>query len=480
MMSTKQRERIWLILGAGWLLAIATALYNIGFLALDDYNNEILGMIPAQAQLPISEWVNQREHPPLARVILSAITRGWLAVGIEAPVWQLRWTLALLAAMSFAVSAWVLLQLFAKSSYRTTFWAALLVGFYFMEPLIFSRPMVESLSIPFLLLSVWFATKYHSTSEFKDLGVALVVLAAGCMLRFQIGVVVPVLFILPVIQRHYAHAAALFALGLVCIGVTGAVDMALGLPFHGGIRRYIEYNEHASAWHGAMPFYNFILLFIGLSLPPTFISRFRGMKWRAEYRPLAVVFLFFIFFVVCHSAFPHKEERFMIPMVPFFIMLIAPLLAHFTATKAHWRILYFMTVNVLLLALVVTQIPQRNTIDLALAVDRNANVKSLAQLEDSVGIFPAAYGIHSKTVLVRSVSIADIANNKDWPCSEPLVVRFDKSAAFAKEQLSEKFIKVREFPPGLVERVLVRTNPGRNIRRGQLEVWWPEKCGLQF
>jgi hypothetical protein len=117
-------------------------------------------------------------------------------------------------------------------------------------------------------------------SKFKDLGIALVVLAAGCMLRFQIGVVVPALFILPLLRRRYAHAALLFGLGLVCIGVTGAVDMILGLPFHGGIRRYIEYNEHASEWHGAMPVYNFLLLFIGLSLPPTFVSRFRGMKWQ--------------------------------------------------------------------------------------------------------------------------------------------------------------------------------------------------------
>jgi hypothetical protein len=480
MMSPAERSYIFRVLGAGWLLAVFTGLYNVGFLALDDYNNEILGMIPAQTQLPIADWLNQREHPPLARVLLSAVTRGWLAIGIEAPVWQLRLTLALLAAVNFAMSGWVLLELFAKATYRTTWWAALLLGFYFLEPLIISRPMVESLSIPFLLVSVWFATQYHMASKFKDLGIALVVLAAGCMLRFQIGVVVPALFILPLLRRRYAHAALLFGLGLVCIGVTGAVDMILGLPFHGGIRRYIEYNEHASEWHGAMPVYNFLLLFIGLSLPPTFVSRFRGMKWQQEYRPLIVVLLFFIFFVICHSAFPHKEERFMIPMIPFFILLIAPLLAHFTATKAHWRVVYFLTVNALLLALVVTQIPQRNTIDLALAVDSNAGVKSLAQLEDSLGIFPAAYGVHSKTVLVRAVSIADIANNKEWPCSEPLIVRFDKSASFATEKLSEKFIKVREFPPGLVERVLVRTNPGRNIRRGQLEVWWPEKCGTNF
>jgi hypothetical protein len=148
-----------------------------------------------------------------------------------------------------------------KQLYRTTWWAALLLGFYFLEPLIISRPMVESLSIPFLLVSVWFATQYHMASKFKDLGIALVVLAAGCMLRFQIGVVVPALFILPLRSASLRpRGAALLRVGLVCIGVTGAVDMILGLPFHGGIRRYIEYNEHASEWHGAMPVYNFLLL----------------------------------------------------------------------------------------------------------------------------------------------------------------------------------------------------------------------------
>ena len=477
MMSSTQRTYILRVLGAGWLLAVFTGLYNIGFLALDDYNKEIMGMIPAQTQLPIGQWVHDELYPPYARLFLEMISRGWLALGVQAPIWQLRLSLMLLAAASFAISAWVFVQLFAKASFRTNRWAAFLLGFYFLSPLIFSRPMVESLSIPFLLMSAWLATSYLTTSRFRDLALSLVVLAIGCMIRCQIGVVVPVIFALPLLRRRYLHVGLLFALGVACIVISGMADIATGLKFHESIYRYVSYNEFAGERHGVMPFYNFVLLLVGLSFPPVFFSRFRNMKWKAEYQPLMVVLWFFILFVLGHSASPHKEERFMIPIIPFFIALLAPMLAHLSAEGARWRVAYFHIVNAILLALVVTQVPQRNTIDLVLAIDRRPNIVSLATLEDSLALFPSSYGLRARTVPTRGVSMNDVANTQNWSCGEPLVVRFDKSESFATVPKQEKFIKVAEFPPGLIERVLVRTNPSRNIRRGKLELWWPEKCG---
>jgi hypothetical protein len=66
MMSPAERSYIFRVLGAGWLLAVFTGLYNVGFLALDDYNNEILGMIPAQTQLPIADWLNSERAPAVS------------------------------------------------------------------------------------------------------------------------------------------------------------------------------------------------------------------------------------------------------------------------------------------------------------------------------------------------------------------------------------------------------------------------------
>lgn len=460
----------------GLLLAIGTGFYNIGIIALDDYSNEIRAMIPAQMQTPLSILVNEGVHPPVARVALRSLTQVLLSIGVEDPVWQLRISLALLAIVIFVSTASFVLRLTRSLASEVRETAAFLIAFYFASPLFFSRPMVESLAIPFLLGSCALAHDYQESGRRRSLFASLSVLAVGCLFRPQLGACAPVLFLLPLLKRRYIDAVALFGVGLAAIVGTGLVDVALGREFHASLRRYAEYNQSAGEWHGTSPFYVLPLLFVALSLPPALFSRYKGFDWRGAYRPLFTVGLFFVAFLVVHSAFPHKEERFMIPVLPLFLLLLTPLLAHFRRVGNRWRLAYFHAINGLLLVLVVTQVPQANSIELVRAVDKLPGVTKVYSLEDSIVLFPNAYGLRAKQMTTEGVSRAQLVATTEWSCDRPLVVRFDKSDFLLSVEMKNRFTRRAVFPPGLIERALIRTNPAHNLRRGQLELWLPAHC----
>lgn len=90
-----------------------------------------------------------------------------------------------------------------------------------------------------------------------------------------------------------------------------------GYPF-AELGGYIEYNILHSTDYMNLPWYNYLLTIGGMLVPPIslllFFGYIRGFK-----RYLVLVLPALVFFVI-HSYFPNKQERFILPFIPFFIM----------------------------------------------------------------------------------------------------------------------------------------------------------------
>jgi hypothetical protein len=65
--------------------------------------------------------------------------------------------------------------------------------------------------------------------------------------------------------------------------------------------------------------YNYLLLILGILIPPVSIFLLFGFmrSWRKHLILFLPSFLFFVF----HSSFPNKQERFILPVIPFIIIL---------------------------------------------------------------------------------------------------------------------------------------------------------------
>lgn len=449
---------------AGLLLTLVTALTNIGFIAIDDYEYNVSLVVPAGKQdlQTIVTGVDMRS--PIPSLFLNGIARLGAGLGIEKPTSQFRFVLVVLTLISFPAVFW------AAQVILPGVMTALLLSFYFATPLLLSRSMFESLSIPYLMWSVAFACLYwrHPRLKFALFSVFFIALAG--MFRFQVGVCGLAILVIAAARGERWHKSILLLLGGLLLFLTGLPDYYLKGEWHASLRSYTSYNAGNSSSYGITPFYTYALLFLGLSLPPTLFSRYRGMDWKAVYGPLIPAVVFFAIFFVSHSAVPHKEERFMIPMLPLFIVLVTPMFVFLRMQK--WRVVYAAVLNLALLPLACFNEPQKNVIALVQYVDERPQVRKIVAIDDTLVLYPKAFMREPAELITQSSS--------EWSpamvdsCDTLLAVRPDLLAKMAP--LGNGLVLEREFEPGWLEGEMVKRNPKHNARRGKISLYRKKEC----
>jgi len=160
-LNLQYRSVFWFWLGLPVILA--TALGNIGIIALDDYTSLISTVIPVQNHTVSEILQNTGIRSPVPNLVLLAMGHVALGLGIDEPTSQLRFILFFVGLFSYLVHALLGALLFRQGNSRGDIKptiATFFMAFYFAAPLFFTRPMIESLSAPYLFLSLYFACKY--------------------------------------------------------------------------------------------------------------------------------------------------------------------------------------------------------------------------------------------------------------------------------------------------------------------------------
>jgi len=469
------RRTFWIIAGAGALLYLLTAITNPGIIAADDYGDVISRVLPAQAHSvqEISEKAKFRS--PFTPLTHFAIVKTAHALGVDHPLTQFRIDLVVAGLFSFFLTLWAGCTVFGayaepdRRRHQTVF--AGLLGFYFLAPLLLTRPMVEAMSAPFLAASAALACRYQMTLKTRWLVLSILSLAIGAMHRPHIGVCALALVALVIWLRRWKDLAVLAGVGAACVIASGMLDYWLIGEWHGTLRRYVAYNLIPTAPGDRSSYFVFPLLFVGLSLPPAFFLRYRTLDWKARYDPLRPVVLFFVPFLVMHTLVRHKEERFMIPLLPLFLMLLTPLLAFLIAhrDRYRWRLAFLGVVNGVLLALAVTSAPQRATLELARYVDANPAITTISRVGDFI-LVPTVFVSHPVTAR-ESKELDDAALGCNGVVAVLALTKTGEALA-----ADPRLTRVAEFDPGPLERLLVAINPRHNARRGPVMVLRPVDC----
>jgi hypothetical protein len=295
----------------------------------------------------------------------------------------------------------------------------------------------------------------------------------AAMMRPQAGVVFLALPLLVAMRRRWTDVAVLAAAVAGCFVASGLADVALGGGFHQSLRTYVRYNLAYSSTFGVTPWYTYLLLFLGLSLPPVFLARYGGLEWRARYQPLLPALLMFAVFLAAHSVVPHKEERFVIPALPLFLLLLTPLAVELLeARRQRWRVGLFAIANGLGLVLLVTTPPQRNVLGLAKWLDQRPGIDTVVMAQDNV-LLPSAFIGHP---LVRHKSTeVDAAERNPTGCNA-VIVSLVATGVAARLLESPRYREVARFTPGPLEAAVVWLNPRHNARRGPILVFAPAAC----
>lgn len=308
----RNKELLILIL-AGAVLRILTAYFAYGFIAFDEY---FMGMDPAGYKLLIDssyKFTDAVRTPLLFYFDHYLFLFANKVLGVSSPLGLVRFASIVLGLIS-VLGIWMSYKIAENlgESKRTALLCAALSSFYFVMPFINTRLMVESIS-GILLVSAFYFWSRRSWFWFAFL------IGVSSMFRFQNGVV----FIFMLLYMLFAARMAIpkFLLGgLAALFLQAVIDHSVFGGFLTSLITYTKFQMDTLMDHSRQPWYNFILLFIALSIPIASIVILPALyKAGVKYKMLGIAFLGFI---LAHSFSPHKEDRFMIPMIPLYLVLI--------------------------------------------------------------------------------------------------------------------------------------------------------------
>ncbi len=204
------------------------------------------------------------------------------------------------------------------STSETAKWVGLFIGVLWFTPIMSVRNLVEVVCLTPLLGATYYLIKEERLA-WKHIFAAGMLLGVAVAVRFQ-----TVLFVggigLVLLSKNVMKAFGLGVFFAISLFLTQIADLYFwGQPF-AEFSEYIAYNFANKTTYFSRPWYMYFGTISGLLLPPFSVFLFIGLSkvFKKKYLLLVVPSLIFFGF---HCYFPNKQERFIIPFIPYFMML---------------------------------------------------------------------------------------------------------------------------------------------------------------
>ncbi|MCX6257700.1 MAG: glycosyltransferase family 39 protein [Bacteroidia bacterium] len=288
------------------------------------------------------------------------------------------------------------------SNKETARFTGLLLAILWFMPFMSVRNLVEIFCIPFLMMGTWII--YNSTDDRKQW---IKYLAAGLVMgiafsvRFQTMIYIGGTGIALLFVRKWYHAVS-FGAGAVIsiILLQGVTDYIIwGFPF-AEATEYIRYNFVHKNDYLIGSWYFYIPLIAGIIIPPVGLFQIFGFfRTRRNY---LVMFLPTLLFLIFHSIFPNKQERFIFPVIPFFVILGTVGWYGFYRSSGFWSrnkslmkggLIFFWVVNSLLLISVTLAYSKKSRCESMTYLSKYKNIGSLL-IEDSNNQFSVSMPLY--------------------------------------------------------------------------------------
>lgn len=359
----------------------------------------------------------------------------------------------------------------------------LLLALYWFMPFLSVRNLVEFVSIPFLLWGCWKIINNQKKSDW-NYSVAGFILGLAVSIRFQSAIMIAGILLALLLQKQY-RTFLFVAIGSAvsfCI-VQIPVDLFIWKKPFAEFGEYIRYNIANANSYEKNAWYSYILVIVGILLPP--ISFFLFFGFLRTWRKQLLLFLPTFIFLVFHSYFPNKQERFILTIVPFIIILGVMGWNDFT-NKSEFRnrnkkllsgcIIFSVVINFILMPVVSTMYSKRSRVESMVYLSKYQNVKSLViedRKHESVKMIPLFYlGQWIKEFdIIQNYTIQNFSDyEKNIPVNDqPKFVLFCENYDLDKRvnEMKEIFPALTyetTIEPGFVDKLLFKLNP-KNVNQ---------------
>lgn len=356
----------------------------------------------------------------------------------------------------------------------------ILLALYWFMPWLSVRDLVEVSCVPLLILAIWFVvSRGDHPGQTSAYFLAGLFLGLAFDLRpqtlfFTSGLVLGVL-----IERKWKEAVTLVIGAMIpVVLIQGLVDFFIwDRPFV-EVVAYVKGNIKSAQDYITLPWYNYILVILGILVPPVSFMIFFGFlrTWKRYF----LVFIPVAVFLIFHSMFPNKQERFIFPVLPFIIITGVIGWNEFMDRSRFWSErkgllrgfwIFFWVLNLAIMIPLTMVYSKRARVETMVYLSKYKDIKYLlvADADNNPELFPRFYlrqwpGIYD-TYIGNENSMTMIERvSRDVEKNHPRFILFTGS-----ELKPETIIQARKsFPflvyettiePGLVDKVMHRLNP---------------------
>lgn len=376
-----EHKPLSLILTIGLVLRMISVIFSHGFGMLDDHFLVIeppASWVEGADQNNWLPWNQEHARPSGHSMFYPGLHFLYFTLlkflGITEPVTQMylnRFLHAIFSLLTVFYGFKITQRLSDTNIAKQT--ALILAAAWFM-PFLSVRNLVEIVCIPFMMAGTYLIIK--SLDEKKSLTsffIAGLVIGFAFSIRLQTVLYIGGLGLALLILQKWKEGIV-FGLGFVlnAIIIQGIPDYLIwGYPFAEFIE-YFAYNVESRYGYFTGSPLMYIEVLAGIFLFPLGLALLVGFF--ASWRKYLILFLPTVIFLLFHSMFPNKQERFILPVMPMFLMLGMMGYYYFASTrktelsaklKKHMRVylIAFWCLNLLLLPLISTAYSKRSRVE---------------------------------------------------------------------------------------------------------------------
>lgn len=179
------------------------------------------------------------------------------------------------------------------------------------------RNLVEIVCIPFLLSSTWLYIRNNEPNT-KEIIYSGILMGLAFAFRYQVIFFIGGFGLAMLIYKQYKQAVIWSIALIITFCISQITDIFMWKKPFAEMLGYITYNATHSKDYITGGFFNYIGVILGVLVPP--LSVFILFGYFYGYKRL-FVFLPSFCFLLFHSIFPNKQERFIFPILPFIVIL---------------------------------------------------------------------------------------------------------------------------------------------------------------
>jgi hypothetical protein len=273
---------------------------------------------------------------------------------------------------------------------RQARYAGLLLALYWFMPMLSVRNLVEMVCIIPLMYATWLVIKNEERHQIKYIIAAGIMLGLAFSIRYQTMLFVFGLGLAVLLKGQFKNSFVLAFFFLLTAAILQGIPdyMIWGKPFV-EFKEYVRYNQANAYGYLTGEWYKYLVLIGGILIPP--ISLFLLFGYFRNWRKHLILFLPSFFFLVFHSYFPNKQERFILPIVPFIIISGYIGWDDFISRSKFWihrpklnksLWIFFWCINLIPLLVVSVAYSKRNRVEAMVYLAKKGDVNHIA-IEDS-------------------------------------------------------------------------------------------------